>query len=284
MATKVAIIHTAIRWEEKAIMRALDRYGVSYVMFDPRKEPIELSGHERYVNDLFLQRSISRTLALTTSLLFDLMGYDIINRGFPTLVSQNKVLALATLSRAGVSVPRSYMIYGYDSARKAADRLGMPFVYKPSNGSWGRLIGLIRDHEDLRMISEFMDTLHDPFMRVSLAQQFIDKGDRDIRVTVVGDHAYAPIYRVNRDHWITNTARGSEAVVAELDPELEEISIKAAKAIGVEIAGIDIFEDRSGGYIVNEVNPVPEFKNVSRVTGVDIASLIAEYIVDRLKR
>jgi [lysine-biosynthesis-protein LysW]--L-2-aminoadipate ligase len=258
-----------VRWEEKEIIRSLIRRGFRVRSIDPRTFPFDLYNDLKDL-DIFIQRTINRSLALATSMLLEIMGYQIINTGFSTFISQNKSFTLAKLYRDGIPVPRSFMVYEYDSMAKAVDMLGFPVVHKPVTGSWGKLITLVKDIEELRMISEYKDFINDPSMRISLVQEFIDKGDRDIRITVVGDHAYAPIYRVNNDHWITNTARGGKAVPAKLDPDLEDISIRAAKSVGVEIAGVDVFETRDRGYIVNEINPVPEFKNVVRVTNVRI--------------
>lgn len=95
----------------------------------------------------------------------------------------------------------------------------------------------------------------------------------------------AAIYRYAvGDDWRTNTARGGgKAEAVRIDPELEDISVKATKAIGAYYAGVDVVES-DGGYKVLEVNTVPEFKNVQRVTGVNVARRIAELVMGIVKR
>ena len=115
-------------------------------------------------------------------------------------------------------------------------------------------------------------------------KEFIDKPGRDIRVTVVGGEAVAAIYRYSpSDEWRTNTARGGRAEAAELSPELEEIGVKSAEAIKASYAGVDVVESRDG-YKVLEVNVVPEFKNVMRVTGINVARRIVDLLMLAARR
>ncbi|MGC9136601.1 MAG: lysine biosynthesis protein LysX, partial [Caldivirga sp.] len=79
------------------------------------------------------------------------------------------------------------------------------------------------------------------------------------------------------DDWRTNTARGGSAAPVKIDPELEDISVKASVATGSVYSGVDVVESERG-YLVLEVNGVPEFKNVQRVTGVNVAGEIAEEV------
>jgi [lysine-biosynthesis-protein LysW]--L-2-aminoadipate ligase len=120
-------------------------------------------------------------------------------------------------------------------------------------------------------------------LHIYLVQEYIKKPGRDIRVTVVGDRAVAAIYRISPGDWRTNTARGGRAEPVKIDPELEEVAVKASKAVGAYYSGVDVAEsDR--GYVVIEVNGVPEFKNVQRVTGVDVAAEIARLTLELAKR
>ena len=113
-------------------------------------------------------------------------------------------------------------------------------------------------------------------------QQYIEKQGRDIRSFVVGDECIAAIYRTS-DHWITNTARGARASKCEVTPEIAEISLAAAQAVGNGIVAVDLFEsDR--GLLVNEVNYTMEFRNSIDTTGVDIPQVVANYVVSLVKQ
>jgi [lysine-biosynthesis-protein LysW]--L-2-aminoadipate ligase len=108
-------------------------------------------------------------------------------------------------------------------------------------------------------------------------QQYVEKQGRDIRSFVVGDDCVAAIYR-SSDHWITNTARGAQASKCEVTPEVAEISLAAATAVGRGIVAVDLFES-DDGLLVNEVNYTMEFRNSIDTTGVDIPQVVADYVI-----
>ena len=82
--------------------------------------------------------------------------------------------------------------------------------------------------------------------------------------------------------WRTNTARGAVAANYPVTPELEEVSLAAARAVGGGILAVDLFETEEG-FLVNEVNDTMEFKNSIEPTGVDIPRAVARYVVDELR-
>jgi Lysine biosynthesis enzyme LysX len=276
------IYYSVARWEEERITDALRRMGVAFEMVDVSREPIEVGGSLWSRYQVAIQRSVSRSAALESSAALEGSGVRVINSSISTAISQSKIWCLSILSRSGIPVPRSYASFGAEAVRRSAEIIGYPLIYKPSQGSWGRLISMARDSGELIAITSHREAIGSQAI-YGLVQEYVRKPGRDIRATVIGEEVIT-IYRVNKRHWITNTARGAEAAPAPRDPELIEISIKAVKALGLEIAGIDIFEHPEKGYVVNEANPVPEFKNVARVTGIDVGRLIAEYAVAQLRR
>lgn len=190
----------------------------------------------------------------------------------------DKVWTLSILNRNKIPVPRTAVVFSEEAALSAAERIGYPVVVKPIAGSWGRLVSLARDEEELRTIIEHRMSIPGIDSRAHLIQELVRKPGRDIRVMVVGGEVVAAIYRVC-NHWITNTARGGRAEPLKPDDELTDLSLRTAEVLGGEVLGIDVFEDPSRGYLVNEVNGVSEFKNLQRVTGVDVAGKIAEYLI-----
>jgi len=94
----------------------------------------------------------------------------------------------------------------------------------------------------------------------------------------VGDRTICAIYRTS-PHWITNTARGGVASNCPVTPDLDELSVKAAHAVGGGILAVDILEDPDRGLLVNEVNYTMEFRNSIAPTGVDIPNRIVDYLV-----
>lgn len=282
MTACIGVVYTIFRWEEKELYRALRDRGAEVRLIHLEEEPIAIGFREAGGCDTYLQRSIVRPLAPVVSAALESQGARVINNSMATMIAQDKGLSLSVLSQKGIPIPRTYVAYGSNATLKASKSIGYPLVYKPSQGSWGRLVALIRDEEMLRTLYEHREMIQDPRVRVGIVQEYIDKGDRDIRILVVGSSVVGAMYRIGG--FVTNYARGSEVVAADLEPEVEDLAVRSAEALGLEIAGVDIFEKRSGGFVVNEVNPVPEFKGLSAATGKDIAGFIADYIISIARR
>ena len=170
-----------------------------------------------------------------------------------------------------------------EEALRVPEKLGFPLVVKPIQGSWGRLQALVNDKEALRGILEYREAMPSPQFKVHYLQEFIKKPQRDIRVFVVGDRVPVAIYRISQN-WRTNTALGGKAERAELNSELEELALKAAKAVGGGVLGVDVVEDPERGYLVIEVNSNVDFKNTYRVTGHDLGKDIVEYAIELARR
>ena len=281
--TAVAMVYDVARWEERAILEAARRKSVRVELLHLRAQPLAVNGKLPVSVDVFLQRSLSHVAALSSTLALESMGARVVNNSRSIAVAHDKLWTLALLSAHGIPTPRTLVAFSEESALKAAGELGYPVVVKPINGSWGRLVSLVDDSETLRVIVEHRTYMNNPMLKVHLVQEFVRKPGRDIRVFVVGEEVPVAIYRVSQ-HWITNTARGGKAVPAPIDDELRELSIKTARVVGVEVAGLDIFEDPERGYLVNEVNAVPDFRNTVVVTGYDLAGKIVDYLVSIARR
>jgi [lysine-biosynthesis-protein LysW]--L-2-aminoadipate ligase len=152
-------------------------------------------------------------------------------------------------------------------------------VLKPVTGSWGRMIALMNDPEAAMAILEDREYMY-PLYSIFYMQEYVKRPPRDIRTFVIGERVVGGIYRYQPEgDWRTNAAIGGRAEKCEITPEIEDISIKAAKSVGNGIFGIDIMESERG-YLVHEVNSTTEFKNTVRVSQVDIPGEILNYLVE----
>jgi [lysine-biosynthesis-protein LysW]--L-2-aminoadipate ligase len=191
----------------------------------------------------------------------------------------NSTLAMI---KAGVPVPRTYLSFNQETALKALEDLGYPAVLKPTIGSWGRLIAIMKDPETAESILEDREHMF-PIYQIYYLQEKVKRPPRDLRAFVIGDKVVAAIYRISAEGvWKTNTARGGRAENCPVTPELEDICLKAADAIGEGIFGVDLMETPDG-LVVHEVNNTIEFRNTVPATGIDIPGLVLDYLVN-LKR
>lgn len=278
---RIGLLHTTIRGDEKLIIEAMGRHGVDFEVVDVREQIFDSNNHNFDFN-VMLERCVSTVKGTHALEFFTSIGIPTVNSLAVAQVCENKFATSLALVRCWVPTPRFAMVFGEEQAKKAIAGLGgYPVVIKPVSGSWGRLVARVNDEHALEAIIEQKTVLGSPAHHAIYIQQYVEKPGRDIRIHVIGGKVIAAIYRKS-SHWITNTARGAEAFPCSINKDLEKIAKMAGDAIGEGIFGIDIFETKDG-YMVNEVNHTMEFKNVQRVTGIDVAGKIIEYCISRIK-
>jgi len=266
-------------------MEAAKHNNIDLMLYDTNQLALEVTGENDGIElaDAFLQRCISYFRSIHVTATLESRGRHVVNSFEAASTCGNKLLASIRLSRAKVPTPRTFVAFTQDSALKALEELGYPAVLKPVVGSWGRLVALIKDMDSAKSIIEAREYMH-PIQQVYYIQEKIKRPERDIRCYVIGEQAVAAIYRhAPPGDWRTNTARGGVAENLPITSDLEDLSIKAAQAVGGGAFGVDLMETESG-LVVHEVNHTTEFKNTVRVTRVDIPKLLLEYTEAQAKQ
>ena len=281
--TRVALLVSRIRVEEKLLLRALEATGAEVqlvrdgdLVFAPDEARFPIQA------DILVERSVSTSRGLYALRLAEQAGLPTVNRYATASVCADKILTTTALQEAGVPQPRTRVAFDRASALAAMEELGYPVVRKPVVGSWGRLLARINDRDAAEAVLEHRQVLGGYQHHIYYIQELVRKPGRDIRAFVVGDETIAAIYRAS-DHWITNTARGGAASNCPVTPELNELCLRAARAVGGGILAIDLFEDPQRGLLINEINHTMEFRNSIDTTGVDIPAAVAGYVVNQAK-
>jgi [lysine-biosynthesis-protein LysW]--L-2-aminoadipate ligase len=278
---KIGILCSLIRKEEKLLFDEFRARGLDFERIDDRELMLDLH-HRRWDYDVILERCINHSRALHTLKYLNDCGVKTVNTYEVASTCGDKLLTTMALIKHGVPTPRVYIAYTPESALQAIERLGYPVVLKPAVGSWGRLLSKVNDRDAAEAILEHKETLGSYHHSTYYIQEYIDKRGRDIRSFVVGDETICAIYRTS-PHWITNTARGGVATNCPITPELNEVSVGAAKAVGGGVVAIDVFETPTG-LTVNEVNYTMEFRNSIDTTGVNIPAKVVDYVVEVARR
>lgn len=274
---KIGVLCSLIRKEEKLLFDELRRRGLEFTRLDDRELILDLH-RRRWDFDVILERSINHSRALHTLKYLNDCGVKTVNAYEVANTCGDKLLTTLALIRGGVPTPRVYVAYTPESALLAIEKLGYPVVLKPAVGSWGRLLSKVNDRDAAEALLEHKQTLGSYHHSTYYIQEFVEKRGRDIRSFVVGDETICAIYRTS-PHWITNTARGGVATNCPVTPDLNEISVRAAKAVGGGVVAIDIFETPDG-LTVNEVNYTMEFRNSIDTTGVNIPARVVDYLLE----
>jgi len=187
----------------------------------------------------------------------------------------DKSMTSFLLARAGIATPSTWAVESREAAaaivaREATDR---PLVLKPLFGSQGRGLRLIRTPDDLPDSAVVNGVYY--LQRFVGAEQ---DGFRDFRLLVSRGRIIAAMAR-HSTRWITNVKRGARPVAVVANEEMRELALRAAAAVGAAFAGVDILYDVDSRPTVLEVNSMPAWSGLQKVTPFNIAATLAGDIV-----
>jgi [lysine-biosynthesis-protein LysW]--L-2-aminoadipate ligase len=265
--------------EEKLLVQEIERRGIAHELIDMRRTSFNLRDQSYWQQfDVILERCVSHSQAMAALQIFNMWGIPTVNHYDVGMLCGDKIHTSLALMRAGVPTPEVRVAMDQESGLEAIEEMGYPVVLKPATGSWGRLLARVKDRDAAEAVLEHKATLGSYQHSIFYIQEYVKKNGSDIRTFVVGDETICGIVRTS-DHWITNTARGGQASNCLITPELNEISVAAAQAVGGGILAVDLMQLDDGSYTVNEVNYTMEFKNSIKPTGVDIPARMIDYVL-----
>ncbi|KKK43213.1 MAG: Tetrahydromethanopterin:alpha-L-glutamate ligase [Candidatus Lokiarchaeum sp. GC14_75] len=190
-------------------------------------------------------------------------------------IASDKFLTSIFLEKHKIPTPKTIICEDPNKALDAFEEMGADCVYKPLFGSKGVGITRLNDRAFAENVIYTLGRLN----KVFYLQEFIEHYNRDIRILVLGDKAIAGMYRVG-DNWKTNIYAGAKAKPLEISDELKNLAVKTAQITKAEIAGVDIIESERG-YLVLEVNSIPGFTALQKVTDINIAEEIINFFLKR---
>ena len=280
---RVGVLCDIIRPEEKMIIREAASRGIDVQLLNLNRTVFDLNGRSHYDCDVYLQRGISYFKSLYSDRMLEDAGARVVNSFNALLITGNKLLTTSLLSKKGIPTPKTLVSFSKGAALQSIEEMGYPSVIKPVVGSWGRLVGALNDRESSLAIIESREMMH-PLYQIYYVQKRVARPPRDIRSFVIGGKFVTAIYRyAPPDDWRTNAALSAKAEPCPRNPELEDVSLKTAEAIGADYLGIDLMES-DNGLLVHEANGSTEFKNTVAVTGVNIAGLILDCVTSASRR
>lgn len=207
---------------------------------------------------------------------FEMMGTFSLNDSTAITRSRDKLRALQILSRSGIGLPITSYAHSTRMTEQLIDMVGgAPCIIKLIEGTQGK--GVI-----LAETKKAAESVIDGFRQIKahfLVQEFIKESNgKDIRAFVIGDKVVASMMRSAKEgEFRSNLHRGGTAVPVEISEEEATVAVNAAKALGLNVAGVDLLRS-SRGPLVLEVNSSPGLQGIEASTGLDIASMIIEYI------
>jgi len=204
------------------------------------------------------------------------MGVYSVNESVAISRSRDKLRSLQLLSRKGIGLPVAGFANRPDDIKALVKMVGgAPLVIKLLQGTQG--IGVV-----LAETQKAAESVIESFLGLNasvLVQEYIkESGGADIRCFVVGDKVVAAMKRQALEgEFRSNIHRGGTASLIKLTPEERSTAARAAKTMGLNVAGVDLLRSNHGP-LVMEVNSSPGLEGIERATGKDVAGLILDFI------
>ncbi len=293
--SQIAIITDDPGWHGRQLKQALNTHGLSsrYISltecqfsFGESEQIIYLPGFEDSLPLGVFVRGVPggslEQVIFRLDILHALCNMGITVYNDPQAIERtvDKVMTSFLLKRAGLPGPSTWVCESQEQAEAICQQefnMGRRLLMKPMFGSQG--IGIQMLDQDSGLFHEEL------FSGLYYLQSFIERDDKnwfDIRVFIVAGKAQAAMLR-RGDSWITNRAQGAQCEKIQLDQEVSQLAEAAVKALNIDYAGVDLVPDAEGKLQVIEVNSIPAWGGLQKVTDFNVASLIVNHFVRRIR-
>ncbi|MET1219342.1 MAG: 30S ribosomal protein S6--L-glutamate ligase [Glaciecola sp.] len=280
-------LYSTMRLKEAAIARGHEVDVIDtlhcYMDITRSKPAVRYNGQQLPHYDAVIPRIGSSITFYGTAVVrqFEMMGTFCVNESVAISRSRDKLRSLQLLSRKDVGLPRTGFASKPDKVKDLIKNVGgAPLVIKLLEGTQG--IGVV-----LADTNKAAESIIEAFMGLKaniLVQEYIkEAGGADIRCLVVGGKVIAAMKRQAAEgEFRSNLHRGGSAKLVRLSKEERATAVKAAKVMGLNVAGVDLLQS-SHGPVVMEVNSSPGLEGIEHATGKDVAGMVIEFIENNAK-
>ena len=213
---------------------------------------------------------------------FERMGIIVINQSDGIANSRDKLVACQLMAEAGVPVPITANVGAWEDTVRAVNQVGgTPCVIKSNEGTHGSGVFLAHTEQQARqLVYQMLERDMRP-----LVQEYIQESHgQDIRALVVGGKVVAAMRRkAHGSEFRSNFHLGGSVEHVEISDRYAEIACTAARTLGLDLAGVDMLESRSGPLVL-EVNSSPGLEGIESVVGEGfVAAEVARLLNRRLE-
>ena len=291
---KIAILsRNSSLYSTSRLIEAAQKRGHEVMVVDPLMCFMDITSHRPQIHfrnkvltdfDAVIPRVGASVTFYATAVLrqFEMMGVYCLNESVAISRSRDKLRALQILARKGIGMP----VTGFAHSTKMAQEViqlvgGAPLVIKLLEGTQGKGVVLAETDKAAESVIEAFREMDAYF----LVQEFISEAKgSDIRAFVIGNKVVASMLRKAKEgEFRSNLHRGGSAEEIKLSPDERSTAIRAAQALGLNVAGVDILRSKHGP-LVMEVNSSPGLEGIEKSTEVNVAELIISYIEKNAKK
>jgi ribosomal protein S6--L-glutamate ligase len=278
------------RLVEEATKRGHEVEVINYTFCEARIEqskPVILyKGEELKGYDAIIPRIASSYTRYGSAIVrqFEMQGVFTTTSSIAIVRSRDKLRSIQLLARAGAGIPKTIFSRGVTEVDTIMEELGgPPIVIKLARGTHGNGVVLAESRKAARSVMQAFYLMDDDGTNI-LLQEFIEESaGTDIRAFVVAGQVVASMKRQSlNDDFRSNLHQGGEGSTIKLTDDERKTALKAAKAMGLSICGVDMMRSKRGPLVL-EVNSSPGFA-IEQVTGRDVASKVIEYVERNAKQ
>ena len=208
---------------------------------------------------------------------FERMGVTVINSSDSIDNVKDKLYSHQILAQSNLDIPKTLLLRHPIDVDFVEKHIGFPAIVKTISGSYGRGVFLAETKKQFKQLLTMAELTKKSYNII--IQEFIkDTWGKDLRVLVVNNKVVGCMMRQAKDDdFRANISRGGEGIPYEVNEQIEWLSVESAKALDLDIAGVDLLFD-NGGFKICEINSNPGFEGMETFTKKNIASEIVQFI------
>lgn len=262
------------------------KYRDCYASIEKNNPTVSYKGQDLTHFDAIIPRIAANMTRYGTAILrqLEMQGIYSTSSSIAISRSRDKLRSMQLMARAGVGIPKTVVSRNTADIDDLLEHIGsMPVIIKLARGTHGNGVVLAETKKAAKSVLQAFYLTNDDGTNILLQEFVKESAGTDIRAFVVGSRVVASMKRQSLDDdFRSNLHKGGEGTTIKLTDEERKMAVKAAKAMGLNIAGVDMMRSERGPLIL-EVNASPGF-GIEKVTGRDVASAIIEYVEMNAKR
>ncbi|MDB5160440.1 MAG: rimK [Candidatus Saccharibacteria bacterium] len=262
------------------------KYRDCYASIEQDKPTVSYRGEDLAKFDAIIPRIAANMTRYGTAIVrqLEMQGVYTVSSSIAINRSRDKLRSLQLLARSGVGIPKTIVSRNSTDIDDLIDKVGgTPVIIKLARGTHGNGVVLAESKKAAKSVLQALYLSNEDGTNI-LLQEFVEESaGTDIRAFVVGGRVVASMKRQSLDDdFRSNLHKGGEGTVVKLTEQETKMAIKAAKAMGLNVAGVDLMRSARGPLVL-EVNSSPGF-GIEKLTGRNVAGPIIEYIEQNAKR
>lgn len=262
------------------------KYRDCYASIEKNNPTVSYKGVDLGTFDAIVPRIAANMTRYGTAILrqLEMQGVYTVTSSISVSRARDKLRSMQILAKAGVGIPKTVVSRNSADIDDLIEKIGgMPVIIKLARGTHGNGVVLAETKKAAKSVLQAFYLTNEDGTNILLQEFIKESAGTDIRAFVVGSRVVASMKRQSLDDdFRSNLHKGGEGKTIKLTDEERKTAVKAAKAMGLNVAGVDLMRSVHGPLVL-EVNASPGF-GIEKVTGRDVASAIIEYVELNAKR